>query len=458
MSIPSINEQPPLNHHSLQEAAPASPASNKCLKALGGISISATLIGAITAIAAVIIFAAAPLLLPLITFKAIVIGGSALLLMGAIMSLAFVWLMSKKGQKAQVKPFPVEQQRMEQKLARALLQKQQLVTGMQSLQEQLRVKSQQLLGLQNKSGSEIEIESLQSQLGAKDEALKDLKVELQNREDCLNTALKQRTSLEKECNEQAGLNEMLQGEMVKLKREINDYKNQLPENTFSKTFHKSPESNKGNMENVIQFEKILRDKSYSSEEVIKLAETTFEDHEYRIEILDGIESRLTLRNYQECVNEEIMPSVYGEEDVYINYPNLKAESNSKIRKGILIHQTILAFFDSLPEVDVTPYRAVAIKEGLPLTSQEVMQRADEAFKAHNDKEKILKNIAQKLKSCDYERSLRRGTPPYLNSDGYTSSYYGFRMPDEIEIDKAVSQFLRSLPGVDVAPYVGHRLK
>jgi hypothetical protein len=230
------------------------------------------------------------------------------------------------------------------------------------------------------------------------------------------------------------------------------------ENTFNKTLEKPLKSKKGHMETVAKYEKIIRDTPYSYDEVMTLAETRFQDHQERREILDGIESKLKRRNYQECVNEAIIPSVYGEEDVYIKYHNLKAESDHTIRKGIFIHQTILAFFDSLPEVDVTPYRAVDIKEGLPLTSQEVMQRARETFSDHKDKEEILQKIDNKLKSCDYERSLRRGTPPYMNSDGYYSSYYGFRMPDEVEVDMAVSQFLRLLPGVDMAPYVGQRLK
>jgi chromosome segregation ATPase len=217
MSLQSIKQQTPLNHHSLQKSAPASPRSNKCLRALGGISISATLIGAITAIAAVIIFAAAPLLMPLIAFKAIVIGGSALLLMGAIMSLAFMCIMSKKRPKEQVLPLlPIEQQRMEQKLAEALTQKEQLETGMQSLQEQLQVKSQQLLELQGKRGVEQDIEQLQDQLGTKDQALKDLNSKLQDQGGRLDKALKQRESLEKECNEHAGENERLEGERVKV--------------------------------------------------------------------------------------------------------------------------------------------------------------------------------------------------------------------------------------------------
>jgi hypothetical protein len=205
-------------------------------------------------------------------------------------------------------------------------------------------------------------------------------------------------------------------------------------------------------------EMMTRKKPYNYEEVLSLSETAFKEHKDRICILEGIENKLERRNYQACVNEGITPFLYGEEDVYIKYPNHKADNDPSIRKDIIIHQIILEFFDLLPEVDVTPYRAVDIKEGMPLTSQEVMKYANKEFSVHKDKEDILEKIENKLNTCGYDLSMRKGTPPYLNKDGYFSSYSGARMPEEIEVNAAVSRFLRSLPGVDVAPYIGQRLK
>jgi hypothetical protein len=201
-----------------------------------------------------------------------------------------------------------------------------------------------------------------------------------------------------------------------------------------------------------------RKEPYNHEEVMQLSEAKFKDHKYRIRILNGIEAKLLRRNYQTCVDEGVEPSLHGEEDVYIRHPNPKASADSSIREEILIHQTVFEFLDSLPGIDVSPYRSIEIREGIPLTCEEVMKRANKEFSDHKDKEEILKKIEKKLKTCDYERSLRKGTPPYLNSDGYFSTYSGACMPDEIEIKTVVNRFLRSLPGVDAAPYVGHRLK
>ncbi|MBA3238882.1 MAG: hypothetical protein H0T62_11135 [Parachlamydiaceae bacterium] len=224
------------------------------------------------------------------------------------------------------------------------------------------------------------------------------------------------------------------------------------------TSHESLRNNDIKIDILKQQEMSMRKEPYSYDEVISLAETAFKEHTNRIRILEGIENKLERRNYQACVNEGITPFLYGEEDVYIKYPNHKADYDSSIRKDILIHKTVFEFFDLLPGVDVTPYRSVDIKEGMPLTSQEVMERANKEFSEHKDKVEILKKIENKLKTCGYDLSLGKGIPPYLNKDGYFSSYSGARMPDEIEVNAAVSRFLRSLPGVDVAPYIGQRLK
>ena len=201
-----------------------------------------------------------------------------------------------------------------------------------------------------------------------------------------------------------------------------------------------------------------RKEPYSFKEVMNLAKKGFERHPDRYTILEDIENKLTRCNYQECIEQEIAPCLHEEEDVYINLPNRKAQTDSSINKDIQIRRAILKFLDLLPGVDRTPSRPIKTNEGDPLTSQEVMANAKNTFYNDPNQEEILNKIQKKLNSCDYERSLRKGTPPYLNSDGYTSSYFFSRLPDEIEIDTAAYRFLRSLPGVDLAPYTGHRLK
>lgn len=197
---------------------------------------------------------------------------------------------------------------------------------------------------------------------------------------------------------------------------------------------------------------------YSSKEVMDIAKSRFKNHKDAYSILDDLEGKLRRCNYQNFVDEKESPLLYEERDVYIRLKNHKAETNPEILNEILNHQALLDFIDQLPGIDTTPYRKVDINEGEPLTLEEIKARADQKFADDKNKEEILEKITKRLSSCNYERSLQRGTPPYLNSDGYTSSYSGGRMPDEIDIDNAVIRFLRALPGIDKAPYIGSRLK
>ena len=201
-----------------------------------------------------------------------------------------------------------------------------------------------------------------------------------------------------------------------------------------------------------------RKEPYSFKEVMNLAEKGFEQHTDRFNILEDIENKLIRCNYQECIDQQIAPCLHEEEDVYVNVPNHKAHTDSSINKDIQIRRTILEFLDLLPGVDYASSRKLKMNEGDPLILQGVMACAKNTFCNDPKQEEILGKIQQKLHSCGYERSLRKGTPPYLNSDGYTTSYFFSRLPDEIEIDTVVNRFLRSLPGVDLAPYTGHRLK
>lgn len=202
-----------------------------------------------------------------------------------------------------------------------------------------------------------------------------------------------------------------------------------------------------------------RDRPYSFEEVLDFARQKFCDHEESSYIIEEIEGRLIRHNYQECLDENVAPYLHEEEDVYVHLPNAKAAIDHRICKKIQMDCAILQFIDSLPGVDLEPYRTIDVREGEPWSVEMVLQNASEQFAEHQHQEAILAKIKAKLKSCKYAQSLSSGTPPHLNSDGFSSSYYdSIQLPDEVEINSAVHRFLYSLPGVDTAPYVGHELK
>jgi hypothetical protein len=157
MSLPSIrsSHRPlPQNGKKVKKTA----ALNKCRAALGAIAMSATLIGTIGNVAATILLMAAPLLIPVIAFKAALIAGTALLLLGGIMTVTFIF-MSKRGPEQKHKPAPrpihiqnpliAQNQDLTIRLEQTLTQKQGVEREKQALQEQSQAKSQELAGLRS---------------------------------------------------------------------------------------------------------------------------------------------------------------------------------------------------------------------------------------------------------------------------------------------------------------------
>jgi chromosome segregation ATPase len=138
--------------------------ADKCLKAMQGTSIGLSTLGAITTIAIAIILATAPLLIPAIAFKALLIVGSALLIFGTALAIAAI-AKSLKGTIAP-KHEQLHNELLESRnLQTALLgqlqdseaqfnrvgtEKQEIERKLQGIEEQLEAKVQELVTAQNK--------------------------------------------------------------------------------------------------------------------------------------------------------------------------------------------------------------------------------------------------------------------------------------------------------------------
>lgn len=153
MSLPSVRPShrhllpKTLQTHPTKKTVKKAPASNKCQAVIGGAAVSSTLIGTIGLIASTILFVAAPLLIPVIAFKAALIAAGALLLLGTIMTLALVIMLKKRPPEKHTKapkppiqqplvqnPLIAQNQDLANQLKTALAQKQGAENGMQTLQ------------------------------------------------------------------------------------------------------------------------------------------------------------------------------------------------------------------------------------------------------------------------------------------------------------------------------------
>lgn len=162
----------PTNNQTLavQVKAPKAPVGNKCLAVCGGLTISTTLLSAIAVVATAIIFAVAPLLMPLIAFKAVLLTGAAILVLSTFLSAVLVLSAIKKR--------AIEQQKLQHQPANVIdiasrYQNNRLIAQNQQLTNQLE------RAITKKGEAEQRIGSLLGQMDEKTEELNQKQMELE---------------------------------------------------------------------------------------------------------------------------------------------------------------------------------------------------------------------------------------------------------------------------------------